>query len=188
MPRPNFVPNYNTISSFFGAEKNADGTYSFNNKEKISDNGPIDWLHTPTSMSQQRSWPSISSILFYSAVQQETVGSTSFTLARSRMANWLLLKMHPLQIACCIILRCRAFLQVSLVSSLQQSAHCNLLRVNWILTSRILAVLTLSHDSWKTDIDQNDSVLNVLSCVLLTVWLLGASSTLVESSSLTKRW
>jgi hypothetical protein len=34
----NYAPDYDTISSFFGAQKNADGTYSFNGKEKIPDN------------------------------------------------------------------------------------------------------------------------------------------------------
>ncbi|KAL3422271.1 hypothetical protein PVAG01_06427 [Phlyctema vagabunda] len=33
-----YVPDYDTISSFFGAQKNSDGTYSFNNAEKIPDN------------------------------------------------------------------------------------------------------------------------------------------------------
>lgn len=34
----NFAPDYYTISSFFGAQKNSDGTYSFNNAERIPDN------------------------------------------------------------------------------------------------------------------------------------------------------
>ncbi|RDW80106.1 putative aromatic peroxygenase [Coleophoma cylindrospora] len=33
-----YAPDYDTISSFFGATKNADGTYSFNNAERIPDN------------------------------------------------------------------------------------------------------------------------------------------------------
>jgi len=35
---PNYTPDFATISSFFGAQKNSDGTYSFNNQEKIPDN------------------------------------------------------------------------------------------------------------------------------------------------------
>lgn len=35
---PDYVPDEATISSFFGAEKNSDGSYSFNNAEKIPDN------------------------------------------------------------------------------------------------------------------------------------------------------
>jgi len=35
---PDYIPDYATISSFFGATKNSDGTYSFNNMEKIPDN------------------------------------------------------------------------------------------------------------------------------------------------------
>jgi hypothetical protein len=40
MPNGNngYAPDYDTISSFFGARKNADGTYSFNGEEKIPDN------------------------------------------------------------------------------------------------------------------------------------------------------
>jgi hypothetical protein len=33
-----YTPDYDTISSFFGAERNSDGSYSFNNMEKIPDN------------------------------------------------------------------------------------------------------------------------------------------------------
>lgn len=33
----NYAPDLETISSFFGAQKNSDGTYSFNNAEKIPD-------------------------------------------------------------------------------------------------------------------------------------------------------
>jgi len=33
-----YAPDYETISSFFGAKKNDDGTYSFTGKEKIPDN------------------------------------------------------------------------------------------------------------------------------------------------------
>lgn len=35
---PNYIPDKATISSFFGAVDNGDGTYSFNNEEKIPDN------------------------------------------------------------------------------------------------------------------------------------------------------
>jgi len=35
---PDYKPDYPTISSFFGAEKNSDGSYSFNGKERIPDN------------------------------------------------------------------------------------------------------------------------------------------------------
>lgn len=40
MPNGNkgYVPDYDTISSFFGAQRNSDGTYSFTGKEKIPDN------------------------------------------------------------------------------------------------------------------------------------------------------
>lgn len=34
----NYAPDLATISSFFGASKNSDGTWSFNNAEKIPDN------------------------------------------------------------------------------------------------------------------------------------------------------
>ena len=34
----NYQPDLATISSFFGAQKNSDGTWSFNNAEKIPDN------------------------------------------------------------------------------------------------------------------------------------------------------
>lgn len=34
----NYAPDYNTISSFFGATKESDGTYTFNGEEKIPDN------------------------------------------------------------------------------------------------------------------------------------------------------
>ena len=37
----NYQPDLETISSFFGAEENSDGTYSFNNMEKI----PPDWTN-----------------------------------------------------------------------------------------------------------------------------------------------
>lgn len=33
-----YAPDLETISSFFGAEQNDDGTWSFNNREKIPDN------------------------------------------------------------------------------------------------------------------------------------------------------
>lgn len=35
---PSYIPDKATISSFFGASENSDGTYSFNNMEKIPDN------------------------------------------------------------------------------------------------------------------------------------------------------
>lgn len=35
---PDYIPDKQTISSFFGASENADGTYSFNGQEKIPDN------------------------------------------------------------------------------------------------------------------------------------------------------
>merc|ERR1711977_611007 len=35
---PDYIPDKATISSFFGAQDNGDGTYSFNNMEKIPDN------------------------------------------------------------------------------------------------------------------------------------------------------
>ncbi|CZT50958.1 uncharacterized protein RSE6_12033 [Rhynchosporium secalis] len=35
---PDYIPDKATISSFFGAQDNGDGTYSFNNQEKIPDN------------------------------------------------------------------------------------------------------------------------------------------------------
>lgn len=35
---PDYTPDYDTISSFFGAQKNADGSYSFTGEEKIPDN------------------------------------------------------------------------------------------------------------------------------------------------------
>jgi len=35
---PSYTPDLPTISSFFGASKNADGTYSLNRAEKIPDN------------------------------------------------------------------------------------------------------------------------------------------------------
>nr|AQA29370.1 hypothetical protein 77 [Fulvia fulva] len=35
---PDYIPDKATISSFFGAQDNSDGTYSFNNMEKIPDN------------------------------------------------------------------------------------------------------------------------------------------------------
>ncbi|PQE32826.1 heme-thiolate peroxidase HTP5 protein [Rutstroemia sp. NJR-2017a WRK4] len=40
MPNGNrgYVPDEETISSFFGAQKNSDGSYSFNNQERIPDN------------------------------------------------------------------------------------------------------------------------------------------------------
>lgn len=34
----NYAPDYDTISSFFGAEKQSDGSYTFNGQEKIPDN------------------------------------------------------------------------------------------------------------------------------------------------------
>ncbi|TEY35481.1 hypothetical protein BOTCAL_0589g00030 [Botryotinia calthae] len=34
----NYTPDYDTISSFFGAEKNSDGSYSFTGEERIPDN------------------------------------------------------------------------------------------------------------------------------------------------------
>lgn len=34
----NYAPDYYTISSFFGASQNTDGTYSFTGQEKIPDN------------------------------------------------------------------------------------------------------------------------------------------------------
>lgn len=37
----NYTPDYATISSFFGAQKNSDGTYSFNNAEQL----PADWTN-----------------------------------------------------------------------------------------------------------------------------------------------
>ncbi|KAG0651348.1 Aromatic peroxygenase [Hyphodiscus hymeniophilus] len=35
---PDYIPDYATISSFFGAKKNGDGTYAFTGQEKIPDN------------------------------------------------------------------------------------------------------------------------------------------------------
>jgi hypothetical protein len=47
---PDYIPDYATISSFFGAKKNEDGTYSFNNAEQI----PANWYNRvdPVSDSQ----------------------------------------------------------------------------------------------------------------------------------------
>lgn len=38
---PDYIPDKATISSFFGAQDNGDGTYSFNNQEKI----PANWTN-----------------------------------------------------------------------------------------------------------------------------------------------
>ena len=38
---PDYTPDYDTISSFFGAQKNDDGTYSFTGEEKI----PNNWIN-----------------------------------------------------------------------------------------------------------------------------------------------
>lgn len=42
----NFVPDYDTISSFFGAAANGDGTYRFTGQEKI----PDDWYNRADGM------------------------------------------------------------------------------------------------------------------------------------------
>lgn len=43
----NYAPDYDTISSFFGAEKNSDGSYSFTGEERIPDN----WTNRATPYS-----------------------------------------------------------------------------------------------------------------------------------------
>ena len=45
---PDYTPDYDTISSFFGAQKNADGTYSFTH-EKIPDN----WINRVSPYSNE---------------------------------------------------------------------------------------------------------------------------------------
>lgn len=44
---PDYAPDYPTISSFFGAKKNSDGTYSFTGQEKI----PANWTNRLTPYS-----------------------------------------------------------------------------------------------------------------------------------------
>lgn len=46
---PNYIPDQATITSFFGAEKQADGTYVFNGNEKIPDN----WYNRVTPYSNE---------------------------------------------------------------------------------------------------------------------------------------
>lgn len=46
---PDYTPDFATISSFFGAQKNADGSYSFTGEEKIPDN----WTNRVTPYSNE---------------------------------------------------------------------------------------------------------------------------------------
>ena len=44
---PDYIPDYATISSFFGAQEEADGSYTFNNQERI----PANWTNRVTPYS-----------------------------------------------------------------------------------------------------------------------------------------